>query len=280
MKFITLSLITFLITIRANAQKLHVNLFAGMSNYQGDLQDKRFTFNQSHLAVGAGLSYEITEKFSLNGGLTFGKIAADDKNNKRNTIRNLNFSSKLSEAHVTGEYYLRNLYDYSVSPYVFAGLAVYHFNPYTFDSTGTKYFLNPLSTEGEGFVAGKKTYNLTQLAIPFGGGVKFALNDKIRLGVEIGVRKLFTDYLDDVSTTYVDQNLLLQNRGPKAVELAFRGGELKTGATYPEGGSQRGGSTKKDWYYFTGLTASFRIGGGGESNGKFNSRTGCPAKVY
>jgi opacity protein-like surface antigen len=280
MKLITFLALTFLTTTGVNAQKFHVNVFAGMSNYTGDLQDKRFTFNQSHLALGAGVSYEITEKFLLNGGLMFGKVSADDKNNQRNTLRNLNFSSKLSEAHVTGEYYFRNLYEYSVSPYIFAGLALYHFNPYTFDSAGTQYFLKPLSTEGEGFLQGKNKYNLTQLAIPFGGGLKFALNDNVRLGVEIGMRKLFTDYLDDVSTSYVDQNLLLQNRGPKAVELAFRGGELKSGVTYPEGGSQRGGSAKKDWSYFTGLTASFRIGGDGSSNGKMSSRTGCPAKVY
>ena len=281
MKLIILSF-TFLTTIGANAQKLHANLFAGTSNYQGDLQDKRLTFNQSHFAVGAGLSYELTEKILLNGGVTFGKVSADDKNNKKNTLRNLNFSSGLTEGHLTAEYYFRNLYDYSFSPYVFAGIAVYHFNPYTRDSIGNKYFLKPLSTEGQGFLQNKKPYNLTQLAIPFGGGVKFVLNDNVRLGVEVGMRKLFTDYLDDVSSNYVDQNLLLQNRGPKAVELAFREGELKNGSVYPAAGSKRGGPTVKDWYYFTGLTASFRIGsgGGGGSNGKFKSSTGCPAKVY
>jgi len=266
-------------TLTSAAQKFHLNTFAGLSNYQGDLQDKRFTFNQSHLAVGAGLSYELTEKFLINGGIAFGKVSADDKNNSRNTLRNLNFSSRLTEAHLTAEYYFRNLYDYSVSPYVFAGFAVYHFDPYTRDSIGNKYLLKDLSTEGQGFLQNKKYYNLTQLAIPFGGGVKFALSNNVRLGVEFGMRKLFTDYLDDISTDYVDENLLLQNRGPKAVELAYRGDELKNGSTYPAGGSKRGGSTKKDWYYFTGLTASFRIGSGGGANGS-KSGVGCPAKVY
>ena len=142
MKFIILSL-TLFITFGANAQKLHVNVFAGTSNYQGDLQDKRLTFNQSHLAIGGGLSYELTEKLLLNGGITFGKISADDKNNNKNTLRNLNFSSGLTEEHLTAEYYFRNLYDYSFSPYVFAGIAVYHFNPYTKDSIGNKYFIKP-----------------------------------------------------------------------------------------------------------------------------------------
>src|SRR5258708_5350638 len=97
------------------------------------------------------------------------------------------------------------------------------------------------------------------------------------------MRKLFTDYLDDVSTNYVDQNLLLLNRGPKAVELAYRGDELKNGSSYPPAGSKRGGSSVNDWYYFTMFTASFRLGGngGGSGSGKLlKSGTGCPAKVY
>jgi hypothetical protein len=270
----------FLGSLFTSSAQFRVNTFIGTSNYQGDLQASRFTLNQSHAALGLGMSYELTERLLLNGGIVFGKVSADDKNNRRNALRNLNFSSKLTEVNLTAEYYFRNLYDHSVSPYVFAGLAVYHFNPYTFDSAGTKYFLKPLSTEGEGFLQGKKAYNLTQFSIPFGGGVKFALNDKVRLGIEVGLRKLFTDYLDDVSTNYVDQNLLLQNRGAKAVELAFRGGELKNGAAYPAAGAQRGGSARKDWYYFTGITASFAIGGNSGVGGKFKSSTGCPAKVY
>ena len=264
-------------------QKFYINVFTGVSNYQGDLQDKRFTFNQSHLAVGAGLSYEITEKILLSGGYTYGTVSGSDKKNSRNTFRNLDFTTNISEGHLTVEYYFQNLYEHSVSPYIFAGIARYNFSPYTKDSLGNKYFLKPLSTEGEGFLPDKKYYKINQFAIPFGGGLKFALNDNVRLGFEIGMRKLFTDYLDDVSTNYVDENLLLQNRGPKAVELAFRGDELKNGSSYPPAGSKRGGSIVKDWYYFTGLTASFRLGGNGNKGGygkRSKSGTGCPAKVY
>lgn len=277
---IILSFLFFLLScVAASAQKIYVNTFIGAANYQGDLQDKRFTFDQSRLAAGAGLSYEITEKILINGGLTVGSVTAADKRNSKNTLRNLSFFSAVTEGHVTGEYYLRDLYGYTVSPYVFAGIALYHFNPYTKDSSGNKYFLRPLSTEGQGFVANKKEYNVTQLSIPFGAGIKFALNNTVRLGIEAGMRKLFTDYLDDVSTTYADQSLLLRNRGPKAVELAFRGGELKNGTAYPAAGAQRGGSKAKDWYYFTGLTASFRIGGN-DRPGRYGSAIGCPAKVY
>ena len=120
---------------------------------------------------------------------------------------------------------------HSLTPYVFGGIALYHFNPYTRDTSGTKYYLKPLSTEGEGFIDGRNNYNLTQFAIPFGAGVKLSLSDNVNVGFELGYRKLFTDYIDDVSTTYVDQSSLLVNRGSKAVELAYRGGELKNGSS-------------------------------------------------
>lgn len=144
---------------------------------------------------------------------------------------------------------------------------------------GRKTYLRPLSTEGEGFVSGKSNYNLTQLAIPFGAGVKLSLSDNINVGLEVGYRKLFTDYLDDVSGTYVDQALLLANRGPEAVQLAYRSNELKNGSSaYPPAGTVRG-SIKNDWYYFTGLTASFRLfSGNGVAGGK-HSKYGCPANV-
>ncbi len=274
------------VSLMAVAQKVHVNTFLGISNYQGDMQQSRFTFSQARLAGGLGVSYELTEQLLLRSSFTIGKITADDKLNNRNLKRNLNFTSKISEINLMGEYYFRNLYQYSVSPYIFGGIAVYHFNPFTKDSLGTKYFLKPLSTEGQGFVAGVNNYKLTQFALPFGAGLKFALSNNVRVGFEIGIRKTFTDYLDDVSTNYVDQNTLLANRGAKAVELAFRSGELKNGAAYPAGGAQRGGANAKDWYYFSGLNLSFRIAPGdgeskmGKSHKGGHSKMGCPTRVY
>ena len=262
-------------------QSLNLNLFLGTSNYSGDLQDKRFTFSQAHLAGGIGLGYEITDHFSVRAAFKIGKISADDKLGK-NKGRNLNFSSQLTEGDLDLQYLITPLGAHVLTPYVFAGVAVYHYDPYTFDSSGRKYYLKPLSTEGEGFIQGRKFYSLTQFAIPFGAGVKMPLSENINVGFEIGFRKLFNDYLDDVSKTYVDPNLLLANRGAKAVELSYRGDELKTGSTvYPVGG-QRGNPGSKDWYYFTGLTLSFRLGNslfgnGGGGSGK--NEWDCPKNV-
>lgn len=280
MKVLFFSFALFMVALSANSQGFHIDLFAGTSNYQGDLQSKRFTFNQAHFAGGLGFSYDLSQRLAVRAGFKIGKISGDDQYG-RNRSRNLSFSSQLTEGDIDFQYFITPLGAHSLTPYVFAGLALYHYNPYTFDSTGKKYYLQPLSTEGEGFVAGRKMYSLTQIGIPFGGGVKLALSDNLNVGVELGFRKLFTDYLDDVSTTYVDKSLLLANRGQKAVELAYRGDEIKGGSlVYPNAGAQRGNPGSKDWYYFTGVTLSFRIGNGllGHGNGK-NSDWDCPKSV-
>jgi len=267
-------LFSVFITTISSSQKLNVNLFLGTSNYEGDLQSNFFTFTLPGLALGAGLSYQVSDRLYIRTGLTFASVQADDKKNPKVFFRNLNFKSSIQEFHVAGEYYLFNLDDTKFSPYFFGGVAVYRFNPYTTDTSGTKYFLQPLSTEGQGFDQGRTPYSLTQFSIPFGGGIKYALTNNIKIGVEVGMRKLFTDYLDDVSTSYVDPNLLLTNRGPKALELAFRGAEIDKSATYPVIQTKRGEPKNKDWYYFTGITLSLRL----PSNGEIDDRLDKPGK--
>src|SRR5207248_1584444 len=137
-------------------------------------------------------------------------------------LRNLNFTTTILELNVSAIYYFKNISRNNFTPYLFVGVAGYHFNPYTFDSAGTKVYLKPLCTEGEGFYPGRKNYSLNQLAIPFGIGFRLSVSDRISFGFETGIRKLMTDYLDDVSTTYIDQALLLANRDQVAVDLAYR----------------------------------------------------------
>jgi len=266
-------------------QRLHVTLIGGFSNYQGDLQGKYFTLNQANLALGAGLQYDLTPNVAVRLGFNYGSLEGDDKQNSGLLrARNLNFHTKIVEGNLLLQYTLFDLNDKRISPYVFAGVAIYHFDPYTYDTLGNKIFLKPLSTEGQGLAQypNRKEYKLTQFAIPFGGGIKFRVSDNIVLGYEIGLRKLFTDYLDDVSTRYVDPFLLASARGMKAVEMSYRGGELKGGnPNYPADGTVRGGAKAKDWYYVTGITLTIGLGGGngGSSYSGWNGRRsqlGCP----
>lgn len=264
-----------------------IEIFAGTANYQGDLLEKRYTFQGSKLAMGAGLSYALTSHFTVRGMFMYGDINADDKNNKDPFLinRNLNFRTSVLELGVPAQYHILNTEFNRFNPYLMAGLSLFRFNPYTYDTLGTKHYLKPLSTEGQGMAAypDKKNYSLTQFAIPFGAGIKFSVNESIAIAWEIGLRKTFTDYLDDLSGFYVDQATLLAERGPKAVELAYRGGEVKTGSpVYPADGTVRGGADQKDWYYFSGIIATIKINDpkGRNYRGSRGSKTSCPGPVY
>jgi opacity protein-like surface antigen len=276
MRFLLTAGSLLLLTITSQAQSpVRIGLFAGVSQYQGDLQSSTFQGRFAHPAIGLTGSYDIAPRLALRAGLTFSALEADDAHNKKEDLlsRNLSFRTRLAEFSLVGQYSFFNIEDTRWTPYVFGGVAVFHFDPYAYDSSGQKVYLRPLGTEGQGLeqYPGRKMYKKTQFAIPFGAGVSYAINDRWQLGLELGVRKTFTDYIDDVSTTYADQADLLAGRGPKAVEMAYRTGEVDpANGAYPQKGTMRGNDKYKDLYYFTGLHLQFRLGGGGK--GKY----GCP----
>ncbi|HVG15748.1 MAG TPA: DUF6089 family protein [Chitinophagaceae bacterium] len=263
--------------------QVHLGVFAGSGNYQGDLIDGIFIPKLTRFSLGIKGEYELKERLNLRAGLTFAQIAGNDRYSSKDDLklRNLSFESNILEFHLGAEFHTFSIEEKRWSPYLFGGLAVYHYNPYVLTTSNEKIFLQPLSTEGQGLsqYPDRKPYSLTQLALPFGGGVKFALTDNIRIGVETGWRKLFTDYLDDISTTYADENDLRTGRSERAVQLAYRGDEVAGGnQNYPAKGAQRGGSEFKDWYYLTGFTLTYRLGNGGLSGrgGGRKGNYGCP----
>jgi opacity protein-like surface antigen len=258
--------------------RLHISVFGGTSNYQGDLQPKRFTYNQSKFAFGGGLRYDLTERIALRGELKYGQLQAADSLNPPNLrSRNLSFQSKLYEASLLAEYSFGDILERKMVPYIFGGIAVFHFSPYT-TYNGRVVYLQPLGTEGQGLAAypEKKKYKLNQFSIPAGAGIRFAVNQNVDLSFELGYRLTFTDYIDDVSGSFADQNLLRTGNGQLAVDVSYRSDELKDGnPLYPAEGTKRGGKFK-DSYYFTGITAAFRIFDIGYKNrsyqGKNNGR--------
>jgi len=277
-------LVGILFPLLSHAQ-WNVNLYGGFSNYTGDLQSSKYTTSQSNGAFGAGLQYDLNSHFSLLSNLSYGRISAADGYSKQADLRarNLNFESVITEWNLLLEYNVLDLREHRVTPYFFAGVALFHFNPYAYDTLGRKVYLRPLSTEGEGLAAypGRKEYALTQFSIPFGGGIKFRVSDRVVVAYEIGMRKTFTDYLDDVSTTYVDQATLLAARGPEAVEMAYRGNELKEGGAYPPNGTMRGHSKYKDWYYMSGLRVTIALNDGAiQFARRHRGVLDCPKRVY
>jgi len=266
------------------AQNFHFSGRLGVANYQGDLKAKAISLSQANLMGSIGARYDLSEHISARSYITLASLRADDKKGtSAMQQRNLNFKSKIADWELTGQYNFFSLNDRWWTPYIFAGIGFYHFNPYTKDTSGNKYFLQPLSTEGEGFTSGAKGYKLTQFSVPVGFGAEYSLDEDRRIGIEFGYRKIFTDYLDDVSNTYVDQASLLNARGAKAVELAYRGNEVHTGP-YPAAGDTRGNPNIRDGYYYIALTYTVRYFfdkykhiAGILPGGKRDKRVGCPA---
>ena len=134
-----------------------------------------------------------------------------------------------------------------MSPYIFGGVGVFFFNP---KSNGVA--LRDLGTEGQnvGF-EGRKKYNLYSFSIPFGFGVKISLNSRLGFGFEWGLRKTFTDYIDDVSTTYYLDGA---NIDPANTAMYLSD---PTGLHKPY--MQRGNPKTNDWYAFTGISLSYKF---------------------
>jgi opacity protein-like surface antigen len=283
-------LFCLLFAFSTSAQRLHVGIFGGLAAYNGELAEKPFPKKVTNGAIGITASYEVTEKLLVRAGYTYAIVGGADRYSDKPTsiARNLAFETKLSEFSLIAEYNIYSLYEKRFTPYLMAGIAAFHFNPYAFNGTTEKIFLKPLSTEGQGLAGypDRKPYSLIQPALPLGGGLKFAVNEKINIALEVGVRFTLTDYLDDVSMSYVDPNDLLAARGQLAVDMSYRGDELPNGdPNYPTKGFQRGGDNIKDIYYFSGLHLTYRLGdaGGifrGGSNSYRKSRFGCPSNIY
>jgi len=265
-----------------------LSIFTGLINYQGDLNPNSFTIGHSNFAGGIVLRKPLSRRFSARAGISIGEIEAADRYNRDYLKpRNLSFFTTIKEAYTALEFNFLDINKTRFTPYVYGGIAVFHFNPWTYDRSGQKVYLNPLSTEGQGIAdfPSQKPYHLTQFSLPFGIGIKYSLNDNINIGFEFSQRKTFTDYLDDVSSFYVDKDVLLEARGPVAVELAYRGDELTGTNDYPAHGEQRGTASEMDWYYFAGVNIEIKLSAvadlvnGGRSNKSYRQQR-CPKRLF
>lgn len=237
---------------------MFIGLFGGITSYKGDLGSALLPSKPNGVA-GVSMLFELNHRMIIRTEFNYGKLHGSDRLSPKHKLRNLDFTSKISEASLIFEYILFDLYDYKVSPYLFGGIGTFKFSPYTFDRNGRIIMLAEQSTEGQGFYKDRKDYKLQQLCFPFGAGVQWAISPRQRFAVELGIRKTNTDYLDDVSTTYVDQDLLSQKKGGTASGIAYRGDEINGGGSYPAEGAKRGNPDNKDWYLFSGISYRFSL---------------------
>ena len=207
--------------------------------------------------------------------------------------RNLDFKSNMWEAYTAVEIYPTMLfkkyddYDPLIKPYVFLGVGVFHFDPMgsLTDANGntTWYKLQPLHTEGEGFpqYPDRKPYKLTQVNIPLGGGLKIRLSDRVNTGLELLYRKTFTDYIDDVSTKYIDPNYFYTNLSPADAAIAAKIADKTVGIVTPgvnryPPGTQRGNSNNMDAYFSFLVKLGVRFGYSSSEERRSARQTRCP----
>ena len=268
--------------------RYEVVLPIGASNFLGDLGGanqigthyfRDFQFAETRFALGLGMRYRMTEYFSLKGQFTYGTVAGDDALTQYapRHNRNLSFRSRIYELAVNFEgsfmkeegghkYRLHNIVGekaYEFSAYGFIGLGFFHFNPQA-QLAGTWYDLQPLGTEGEGIDPNKKKYSLYQFAIPVGIGVKYTIDNHWGFGLEFGIRKTFTDYIDDVSTTYYDPNKIRAAYGNTAALLSNRTYQLGSEGfpSWTAPGQQRGQPLYTDSYMFLMFTINYKLKSG------------------
>ncbi len=248
-----------------SAQNLEAGFFLGASNYQGDLQPTHFLFGESKIAYGGFIKYPVLEYLSIRASITKGTISGEDLNSSISSgrrSRNLNFRSDILDFGIQAEFHPLTLIKREkkiISPYVMSGISGFTFNPEAF-YIDRYYSLAPLGTEGQ-YLAGSgvSPYSRFQVAIPAGVGLAIKISDYNSISLEFGIRKTFTDYLDDVSGSYPDLSQLAE-LDPLAATLSFRildnDGQP---AAFPGEGAQRGNPDANDLYYFFGVNFAFNI---------------------
>jgi len=267
------------------AQFLEVGGGVGISNYRGDLSNNSVSLYLKETKGSFGLfaSYHINDLFALRLGAQYANISGSDANAPSEEIRsrNLSFSSVLVEGSFVGELYIPGFQPYNLSrplsPYIFAGIGGAYFNPTT-NFEGEKVSLQPLGTEGQGMPGFVAKYSRVAFSIPFGLGLKYAVTDQLNVGLEMGLRRSFSDYLDDVSGAYVAYEQLLAGNGLQAAVLGNRTGEYYgKGPESVATGTPRGDQARGDWYYLLGVTLSWNILDNGlvGGRGRNTRRQGC-----
>lgn len=236
-----------------------LGFLVGGSYYLGDLNQFRQFYN-TQFAAGLLYRYNVHSRLSLRGNFTYGKLKASDSDAKMDVLKNRNLSFETQIFELAGglefSYFPFQLgHDrYKGTAYLLAEIGIFHMNPQT-NYNGDMIELQPLGTEGQGSsLTSKNNYSLTQICFPLGVGCKLSLGKKAALSLEIGLRKTFTDYIDDVgSGSYVDSEILATENGPLAAELSNRS---LNGSRY----GKRGTAATKDWYVFSGAMITFRLG--------------------
>jgi len=238
----------------------------GAGHYFGDL-NTRAKLNRPKIAAGIFFRKNFGNYIALRLAGNFAQLGYSDVYNKHNEFmyrRNLSFNSKVWELALQGDFnfyrFMPGEEDFRFTPYITLGVSAFSYDPYAY-LKGEKYYLRQQGTEGQyDSLSGNKPYSSMALAIPFGVGVKYAINDRINIGFEIVHRFTNTDYLDDVSRTYPGAAAFPPNPdGSPSVGFLLSDRSYETGTPIGIKGQQRGNSQNKDQFVTAMFYLSFNL---------------------
>lgn len=243
---------------------LEAGLSGGVSYYNGDIVPG-MPFVMPQPAYGAIVRYNFGHRWSAKITYTHAKVKGDDAKTEAVANRMLNFTTVIDDISVMGEFnfmeYFTGSQMHKFTPYLTAGAGFFFFKPET-EYDGTVYDLRSLGTEGQndGY-DGRQPYKKYNFAAIFGFGFKFSLSKRFGLSAEWRMHKTFTDYIDDVSTTYY-------LNGPALDPAKLSPGEYFSDPTLSHTpGEQRGNSGTKDWFGVANVSITYKI--------ELNNKRGC-----
>ncbi len=258
---------------------------AGTAEFMGDLGGgkgvgthfvKDFDIQAGRWAFMLGYGYKLTDRFALRTAIYYGRVFGNDEftpEPARNG-RNLSFRSPIIELSEVVEFsIIREKFGYRYNSkharklkatpnlYIFAGIGGFYFNPKAQYLDGKWYSLQPLGTEGQGIVSTRPKYSRIQMSIPFGVGLNCMLTKSWGIGFDFGFRYTLTDYIDDVSSTYVDPDIF---DDPIASYFSNPDSKYSVGA-----GEQRGDSNWNDAYMFLTIKVTYKLFSSRRGRSKF-----------
>jgi hypothetical protein len=270
-----LLMLSFCLSSRVNAQQgdylsAEVGIGIGSAHYFGDLNTTA-QLNRPKPAATIFFRKYLGRYIAARAGFSFAQLGYSDVYNTHNEVqlrRNLSFNTNVWEVSAQGDFhffkFLPQERGYNFTPYITLGAGIFGYDPYAYLNNERYYFRElPVGTEGQNssLYPDRKMYGTTALSIPFGGGFKYSIGGgRLNLSFEVLHRFTNTDYLDDVSTTYVDPNAFPKPPGGISVAqlLSDRSGEVGVPIGLP--GRQRGnGSKQKDQFVTAMFTISFNL---------------------
>jgi len=253
--------------MESTVQEGEFGITAGAAHYFGDL-NPNIHLNRPKISVGLFFRKQFGNYVAARVSGHFAQLGYSDVYNTQNEFehrRNLSFNTNIWELALQGDFnffkFVPGDARFRYTPYVTFGVGVFSYDPYAYYQ-GQKIYLRQLGTEGQGMSGfpDRRPYGTMAVCFPLGVGIKYNLNPKMNLGFEVTYRFTTSDYVDDVSKTYVgaDKFPTLPDGNPSLAAI-MQDRSYETGTPIGIAGRQRGYSNQNDSYVIAELTLSINI---------------------